>query len=173
MADKVRAKLAKSHTKLEGKYVMVYLNFGENATEDSPKWSLIGGQKTANLDRSADSIDASDKTSDGWGEKYQGIKSSELSVEGNIVGEDDAYQALMDAFMAGDAIDICRYDSKNKKADRNWYSITDLSDETPHDDVSTFSMKLEGIGAPKFYKNLTSVDDVGKAAVATTAGAVK
>ena len=97
MADKVRAKLAAVHTKLEGKYVLVYLNFGESATEASPKWAMIGGQKSGDLDLSADSIDASDKTSGGWGEKYPGIKTSELSVEGNIVGGDEAYQALRDA----------------------------------------------------------------------------
>ena len=73
MADKVRAKLAAVHTKLEGKYVLVYLNFGESATEASPKWAMIGGQKSGDLDLSADSIDASDKTSGGWGEKYPGL----------------------------------------------------------------------------------------------------
>ncbi|WP_418695809.1 phage tail tube protein [Acidaminococcus intestini] len=161
MATKARAKLAANYQKLEGKYVLVYLNYGEGATEESPKWALVGGQKSGNLDMSADSIDASDKTSGGWGEKYPGIKSTELSIEGNILGGDEAYQALKEAFIAGEPVDICRYDSKNKKADRNWYSITELGDETPHDDVATFSLKLEGIGAPKFYESLTSVDSVG------------
>lgn len=161
MATKARAKLAANYQKLEGKYVLVYLNFGEGAAEESPKWALVGGQKSGNLDMSADSIDASDKTSGGWGEKYPGIKSTELSVEGNILGGDEAYQALKDAFLKGEPVDICRYDSKNKTADRNWYSITELGDETPHDDVATFSLKLEGIGAPKFYEGLTSVDSVG------------
>lgn len=161
MATKARAKLAANYQKLEGKYVLVYLNYGEGATEESPKWALVGGQKSGNLDMSADSIDASDKTSGGWGEKYPGIKSTELSVEGNILGGDEAYQALKDAFLKGEPVDICRYDSKNKTADRNWYSITELGDETPHDDVATFSLKLEGIGAPKFYEGLTSVDSVG------------
>ena len=161
MATKARAKLAANYQKLEGKYVLVYLNYGEGATEESPKWALVGGQKSGNLDMSADSIDASDKTSGGLGEKYPGIKSTELSIEGNILGGDEAYQALKEAFIAGEPVDICRYDSKNKKADRNWYSITELGDETPHDDVATFSLKLEGIGAPKFYESLTSVDSVG------------
>ena len=161
MATKARAKLAANYQKLEGKYVLVYLNYGEGATEESPKWALVGGQKSGNLDMSADSIDASDKTSGGWGEKYPGSKSTELSIEGNILGGDEAYQALKEAFIAGEPVDICRYDSKNKKADRNWYSITELGDETPHDDVATFSLKLEGIGAPKFYESLTSVDSVG------------
>ncbi len=170
MATKARAKLAAARTKLEGKYVLCYLNYGENASEEAPKWTLVGGQKSGDLDMSADSIDASDKTSDGWGENYPGIKKTELTVEGNIIGNDEGYQALKDAFLAGEPVDICRYDSKNKKADRNWYSITELSDETPHDDIATFSLKLEGIGAPKFYENLTSVDDVGTAATTITSG---
>lgn len=172
MAGKVRAKYVSDRTKLEGKYVLVYLNYGEAATEAAPKWALIGGQKSGDLSLTADSIDASDKTSGGWGENYPGIKKSELSVEGNIVTNNEAYQALRDAFIQGEPVDICRYDTKNKRADRNWYSITELSDETPHDDMASYSLKLEGIGEPKYYDSLTSVDDVtGTTASTTTTGA--
>jgi len=72
---------------------------------------------------------------------------------------------LRDAFIKDESVDICRY-ATDGTAERNWYSITELSDETPHDDMATFSITLTGIGAPTFYSGLSSVDDVGK----TTSG---
>ena len=53
--------------------------------------------------------------------------------------------------------------TRDGRAERNWYSITELSDETPHDDTSTFKMTLNGLGKPKFYKGCKTVDDVGPA----------
>lgn len=111
---------------------------------------------------SADSIDATNKTSGGWGETYAGNKSTELSLEGIVCKSDEAYEQLQAAFMAGDAVDICRFRGDGR-AERNWYSITELSDETPHDDTSTFKMTLNGLGKPKFYKGCKTVDDVGPA----------
>lgn len=54
--------------KLMGREVLVFLDFGEDATYDDPVWSLIGGQRTADFNNSADSIDTSDKNSNGYGD---------------------------------------------------------------------------------------------------------
>ena len=53
--------------KLAGKDVLVYINYGESATYDAPKWCLIGGQKSGDLSLTADSIKADSKDSGGWG----------------------------------------------------------------------------------------------------------
>ena len=87
---KQRAIRNSSEDKLRGKNVLLYINFGEGATEAAPVWALIGGQQTANFSMSADDIDASNKASGGWGEKYAGIKSTELSLEGIICNGDKA-----------------------------------------------------------------------------------
>lgn len=157
---KVRATMTSAKQRLVGKNCLVYLNYGEGATEAAPKWTAIGGQTKGNLDMSADSIDGSNKDSGGWGETYAGTKTTELSVEGYVTKADGAYSALKDAFVNGEAVDICRYFSDAGTADRNWYYITKLGDETPHDDMVSFSMTLGGVGAPKFYSDLTSVDSV-------------
>lgn len=159
---KVRVKRDAAQDKLLGKEVLAYLNYGEGATHDKPVWALIGGQTTADYDMSADSIDATNKTSDGWGETYAGNKSTELDLEGVICKSDEAYEQLQEAFMAGEAVDICRFRGDGR-AERNWYSITELSDETPHDDTSTFKLTLNGLGEPTFYKSCKTVDDVGPA----------
>lgn len=159
---KTRVKRDATQDKLLGKEVLVYLNYGEGATEAKPVWTQVGGQTTADYDMSADSIDATNKTSGGWGETYAGNKSTELSLEGIVCKSDEAYEQLQAAFMAGDAVDICRFRGDGR-AERNGYSITELSDETPHDDTSTFKMTLNGLGKPKFYKGCKTVDDVGPA----------
>ena len=148
-----------SQDKLLGKEVLLYINYGATATYDAPQWALIGGQTTADLDMSADSIDATSKTSDGWGENYAGIKSTELDLEGVLCKSDEAYAALRDAFIKGELVDLCRFKADGT-ADRNWYSITDLSDSTPHDDVATFKIKANGAGQPVFYTGLKTIDDV-------------
>ena len=156
---KVRATRSVTVDKLVGKNVLVYINFGESATESSPKWTLIGGQRSASLSMTADDIDATNKASDGWGETYAGLKSTELSMDGIINKNDEGYAALKDAFVKGEAVDLCRY-ATDGTADRNWYNITELSDETPHDDMATFSMTAGGVGKPKFYTGLASINDV-------------
>lgn len=157
--SKERAKRTATADKLQGKEVLLYINYGESATEAAPVWTLIGGQTTADFSMSADDIDASNKASGGWGETYAGIKSTELSLEGIICNGDEGLAALKDAFINGEAVDVCRY-AEDGTADRNWYNITEFSDETPHDDMATFSVTLNGIGAPKFYTGLTGINEV-------------
>lgn len=158
--SKVRAEMTNSKQRLQGKNCIVYLNYGEAATEEAPKWTAIGGQTKGDLEMSADEIDGSNKDSGGWGETYAGTKTTELSVEGYITKGDEAYDALKDAFVKGAAVDICRFFADAGEADRNWYNITKLSDETPHDDMASFTLTLGGVGAPKFYTGLQTVDDV-------------
>lgn len=169
MADKVRATRTDTKQRLLGKNCLVYLNYGEGVTEAAPKWAVIGGQTKGNLDMSADSIDGSNKDSGGWGEEYAGTKTTELSIEGYTTKGDEAYAALKDAFIKGESVDVCRFFKDSGEADRNWYNITKLSDETPHDDMVSFSITLGGVGKPKFYTGLKTVDDV-KDTVTPTGG---
>lgn len=156
---KVRATRSDVTDKLLGKGALAYLNFGESATESSPVWALFGAQRSGNLSLTADEIDASNKSSGGWGDTLPGMKSSELSIDCIMLVGDEIYKELRDAYENDEAVDVCRYKSDGT-ADRNWYTITELSDETPHDDVVTFSVTLKGKGKPKRYTNLTSINDV-------------
>lgn len=156
---KVRAARSVTQDKLVGKNVLIYINFGETATEAAPVWTLIGGQRGGSLSMTAEEIDASNKTSGGWGESYPGTKTTKLTIDGIINTNDEGYAALKDAFIKGEAVDICRYASDGT-ADRNWYSVTELSDETPHNDMATFSATLGGLGAPRFYTGLKAISGV-------------
>ena len=59
-----------------------FLNYGEGATVENPKWGLVGGQRNSPLSMSGDEIDGSDKASGGWGESLQGTKSWSIEQEG-------------------------------------------------------------------------------------------
>lgn len=156
----VRATKTDGEDLIRGKDVLIYLNYGETATEAAPKWTVIGGQKTADFTVSADSIDATTKNDNGWGRNYGGIKSTELKVEGIVAVKDSAYDALYDAYKKGESVDICRFWATKKYAERNWYQITEMSDTTAHDDMASFSMTLQGIGEPKTYTNVATIDAV-------------
>ena len=52
----VRPKMKSTSEKLLGKNVLVFLNYGEAASEESPKWTLIGGQRSADYSASAEEI---------------------------------------------------------------------------------------------------------------------
>jgi TP901-1 family phage major tail protein len=142
-----------AQNKLMGKNVLVFLNYGDGATYASPVWALIGGQRNAGLSASADEIDLSDKTSGGWGETEQGIKSTEISLEGLLMTGDAAVKELKNAFIAGEAVDILRW-AKDGTSDRNWYSITEFSDDAPHDDGVTLTVTLKGMGEPVFTDSM-------------------
>ena len=138
---------------LLGKDVLVFINYGENASYEEPCWTMIGGQRTASMSDTAAEIDVTNKTSGGYGDFEAGIKTNELTVELVAYTSDKGYQQFREAYHAGEAIDVLRW-HKSGYTDRNWYVITEFSDETPHDDAVTISAKLKGKGAPKYYYNM-------------------
>ena len=146
---KVRATKAAEETKLLGKNVLAFLNFGENASYASPIWALIGGQRSADYSASAEEIDTTDKTSGGYGDAEPGLKSVELSMELLVKPGDETVKALYEAFEADEAVDILRW-AKDGRSIRNWYSITSLEESAAYDDAAILSITLKGKGAPTY-----------------------
>lgn len=151
--SETRVKRPINQQKFMGKDILIFLNCGENATEAIPVWSLLGGQRNASLSMSADEVDVSDKTSGGWGETEQGIKSTELSIEGVSKKGNIVLAQIKEAFVAGEAVHILRW-CKDGTSELNWYNITEFSDDAPMDDAVTFTLTLKGCGEPKFQENV-------------------
>ena len=63
-----------------GKDYLLKVNTG---TVASPVWTQIGAQRSADLNRSADSIDVSHKTSGGWSAKKAGLRSWSIAPGGH------------------------------------------------------------------------------------------
>jgi len=144
---------AAEEAKLLGKNVLVFLNYGESATEAVPVWALLGGQRSADFSSSADEIDLTDKTSGGYGDAEQGVKSTEISTELIVKPNDSAVAELYKAHDNGEAVDILRW-AKNGRSIRNWYAITEISESAAYDDAAILTLTLKGCGAPKFVEDM-------------------
>lgn len=140
-------------SKLLGKNVLVFMNYGEGATAEAPVWGLLGGQRSASFTASADEVDLTDKTSGGYGEAEQGIKSTEMELELIVKPGDEVVQQLYDAFDKGEAVDLLRW-AKDGRSIRNWYSITELGEEAAYDDAAILTATLKGMGAPTYTESM-------------------
>lgn len=137
---------------MAGKNLLLYIAYGEGATVESPIWNLVGGQRNSPLSMSADEIDASDKSSGGWGETLQGTKTWSIEQECVYKVNDNGFDIMRYAFLNDIPVYLMRRD-KNGNAVKGFANITEFSDDNPHDDVATATVTFSGIGAPEFSTN--------------------
>ncbi|MGM9543631.1 MAG: phage major tail protein, TP901-1 family [Romboutsia timonensis] len=109
--------------------------------------TAIGGQRGCTLSVEADTIDISNKNDYGWASTIGGAKSWSVSCDGQFIADDAGQQALMEAFVNGDNLEV-----EMKNADESVYfagvtQITSMEIDAQFDDVCTLSMELAGIGA--------------------------
>lgn len=125
-----------------GKDFLLYVNTG---TADAPKWSVVGGQRSTSLKRTADEIDGSDKTTGGWKVSLAGLRGWSMEAESIVILSDAGRETLDFAFNNGKQIH-CKFAFPGTTNYIGWGSITDYSLETPHDDVATLSITINGVG---------------------------
>ena len=124
---------------VSGVKVKVYLVGGEDN-------KVLGGQRGATLNRSADTIDATTKSGDGWAESISGLKSWSLDADGVLIESDEAYEILENAYLNSEEVTAyIQLPSGTKYVGS--VIITDLPLEAPHDDLVTYSVSLTGSGA--------------------------
>lgn len=128
-----------------GKDTLLYIEM-PGSTSNSPKWGLVGGQRDCTLDMSADSIDASHKTSGGWATKLQGLKSWSITYTGLLVMNDDAATAMEYAFMNDKEIHA-KIVYPDKSYQEGWASISKFKKGLSYKDAATIDATLEGRGA--------------------------
>lgn len=106
----------------------------------------VGGQKGASLSRSAETIDVSDKNSNGWSESMVGLKSWSVDCDGFVVLGDEALTELYGAFDERKPVEI----EIKVGTGTTGYSYTgsavivDFPEEYPSDDAVSFSISLQG-----------------------------
>lgn len=127
-----------------GKDYLIYLNTG--ATEAEPTWTLLGGQRSGDLSRQADEIDASHKTSGGWKSTIPGLRSWSIDLESVYLAGDEGAKFLEAAFLAGEQVHI-KFEYPDKSYVTGWGAVTECSLSTPHDDVATIKGTISGAGA--------------------------
>lgn len=108
---------------------------------------VLAGQRNATLNRSAETIDATSKDTEGfWTESLQGFKSFSIDADGAFVESDEAYASLEAAFVNSENVDVYLEMPSGTKYKGNC-TITDFSLEFPYDDLTTYSLSLQGNGA--------------------------
>lgn len=126
--------------KITGMKVKLYI-------KDAGTGKVLAGQKNATLSRSAESIDATSKDTVGfWKESLQGFKEFSIDADGAYVESDAAYQALEEAFLNSNNVDVYLEMPSGQRYEGNC-TITDFSIEFPYDDLVTYSLSLQGNGA--------------------------
>lgn len=130
-------------TATAGKDYLIYLNTG--TTEAAPTWTLLGGQRSGDLNREADEIDASHKTSGGWKSTLPGLRSWSIDLETVYLAGDTGAKFLEAAFLVGKQVHV-KFEYPDKSFVTGWGSITECSLSTPHDDVATLKGTISGDG---------------------------
>lgn len=126
-----------------GKDYLLDLNTG---TAASPTWTLIGGQRSADLSREADSIDVSHKTSGGWKSNKAGLRGWSIDLDALVLLSDAALPYLEKAFNDGVEVNV-RLKYPDGTVQSGWGSLTSFSLSTPHDGEASLSGTIEGNGA--------------------------
>jgi TP901-1 family phage major tail protein len=128
-------------SKVAGVDVLLKVKIGETYT-------AIGGQKSASLSRSAETIDTTDKNSAGWAESMAGVKTWSIDCDAFIVLGDTSLEALHTAFDARTPLDVTIRVGATDNVGGYTYTgsavITDFPEEYPQDDAVSMSLSLQG-----------------------------
>lgn len=130
-----------------GKDFLFNINTG---TATVPVWTLVGGQRSSDLDRKADSIDISHKTSGGWKSAKAGLRSWSINLAGLVLLQDSGLQALEQAFMDGVEINV-QLVYPDATSQTGWGSITDFSLSNDYKSEASIKGTIEGDG-PLTYR---------------------
>lgn len=123
-----------------------YLLFVNTGTVGTPVWTLVGGQKGSDLNRTAESIKLNHKTSGGWGNTKAGIKNWTIDLSGLLLLQDAGIAALDYAFTNSLEVNI-KLEYPDGTCRTGWGSITDFSETNPDDGEAGIKGTIEGNGA--------------------------
>lgn len=111
---------------------------------------IIGGQTGATLNREAETIDTTDKTSGGFSSAMAGIISWSIDSDGFVVLGDESFDLMEDAFLGREKftaeIRVGDADNLNGRTYSGEVYIVDLPLEFAQDDAVTYDLTLEGVG---------------------------
>ena len=106
---------------------------------------LVGGQRGASLSMSADEIDTTNKTTEGYKTFLVGLKEWNISCDGIVVIGDEGYDALVAAFLEGNTIQVeLKGGNFNYSGD---VAIASMDFDAQYDDALTYSCELKGASA--------------------------
>ena len=108
--------------------------------------TVVGGQRNASLEMSAETIDTTVKSTGGWAAKIPGIKSWTSSCDGVYFLDDTGLEAAQTAFMNGNEVKL-EFSNSSGLAYSGQAVITSMSVEAGQEDVVSYTISFEGTGA--------------------------
>lgn len=125
-----------------GKDTLLYVDKG---TSGAPDWLLIGGQRNTPLSRKANTLDASHKTSGGWGSTLPGLKNWSIDYSGLQIMSDEGLQIIEHCFLNDKQVHV-KIAYKNGSYRTGWAFITQYDDDNAHDAIGTVKVTISGNG---------------------------
>lgn len=118
--------------------------------DESGEYVVLGGQTGATLNREAETIDTTDKTSKGFSSSMVGIISWSIDADGFVVLGDEGFELIEDTFLARKPfiaeIRVGDDDNEHGRTYSGEVYITELPLEFAQDDAVTYSLSLQGNG---------------------------
>lgn len=116
--------------------------------KDGASYIVAGGQTNCTLNREADTIEVTDKTSGGWASVLAGIKKWSVDCDGFVVLGDQALELLENAFENRTLVDVEIRVGANDDTDGVTFTgqgyIVDFPLEFKQDDAVAYSISVEG-----------------------------
>lgn len=109
--------------------------------------TVVAGQRGANLSMTADDIDITDKTTEGYKAFLAGLKEWSISCDGLVCLDDKGYDALLDKFLAGEVIEVDLRNEDYSFGYRGLVAIASMDFDAQYDDALTYSCELKGASA--------------------------
>lgn len=128
--------------KIAGCNVLVKVAKEETDGVAPNSFTTVGGQTGATLNRSAETIDVTDKTNDGYKEYMAGLKEWSVDFDGFIVTDDSGIDILDEVFEARKKVYL-EIEMGGKKYTGSGY-IVDYPIEMPLDSAVSYSLSISG-----------------------------
>lgn len=129
--------------------------------QTNAKYIPLAGQRGASISRSAETVDVTSKDDGLWASSIAGYRSWSIDVDGAWIEGDAMLKAVDDAFKNGTPLEIAIFmnlersgqgDSATFTAKEKYEGevyVTDFSFDLPYDDLTSYSMTLQGTGELK------------------------
>ena len=128
----------------------VYIVTGSDDT-----YTVLKGEQSNSVNRSAESIDISDKDTGAWGSTMPGKKSFTLDVTVYADNNDEQQKAMLNAFYTDQTVKVFvgKLGEGNTPAEGELFdaAILSISDTNDAGAVATRAMSLASKGAPTLY----------------------
>ena len=122
-------------------------------TGDGGNYTALKGEQSNSVNRSAESIDISDKDTGSWGSTMAGKKS--LTVDVTVYADNTEQKVFLDAFYKDQTVKVFigKLGDGNTPVEGEAFDavITSISDTNDAGTVATRSMSLASKGAPTVY----------------------